>query len=137
MSVCLGVLLFQSVAQLLNHGLVVRPLPVVDDEPAGAAGEQLLTESELTTTTVSGDRERFASPDFQSRPPIIHYKIILLVQCGREAEVGLELSLSPITRRMGKVIGDCVDAHLSGGHIVDKLVKSSRSSSLQAVIGLF
>ena len=46
----LGVLLLQSVAQLCDHGLVVGPLPVVDDQPAGAAGQQLVLESELTTT---------------------------------------------------------------------------------------
>ena len=51
MPTVLGVLLLQSVAQLCHHGLVVGPLPVVDDQSAGAAGEQLLTESELTTIT--------------------------------------------------------------------------------------
>ena len=40
----LGVLPLQSVAQLGHNGLVVGPLPVVDDEPAGGAGQQLVTE---------------------------------------------------------------------------------------------
>ena len=51
MSAWLGVLPLQSVAQLGHHGLVVRPLPVVDDQPAGAAGEQAVAQGELTATT--------------------------------------------------------------------------------------
>ena len=46
----LGVLLLHPVAQVTHHGLVVGPLPVVDDQPAGAAGQQLVLESELTKT---------------------------------------------------------------------------------------
>ena len=46
-----GVLLLQSVAHLCHHGLVVGPLPVVDDQPAGGAGKQLFTKGELTTIT--------------------------------------------------------------------------------------
>ena len=119
----LGVLPLQSVALLGHHGLVIGPLPVVDYEPAGAAGEPLLTESQLTTTRVSANRERFeASPDFQPCPPIIHDEIVFPAQGGREGEVGLELSLAPIlTPLPGKVIGHCVDAHLSRGHIIDKI----------------
>ena len=51
MSAWLGVLPLQSVAELGHHGLVARPLPVVDDQPAGAAGKQLFTKGELTTIT--------------------------------------------------------------------------------------
>ena len=47
----LGVLLLHPVAQVTHHGLVVGPLPVVDDQPAGAAGEQAVAQGELTATT--------------------------------------------------------------------------------------
>ena len=64
-------------------------------------------------------KERFPSPDFQSRPSIVKYEIVFLVQCGREGDVGLELSLSPLlTPLPGKVIGHCVDGNLGGGRII-------------------
>ena len=112
----LDVLPLQSVAQLGHHRLVIGPLPVVDDQSAGAAGEPLMTEGKLTKRTVSADRKDLphqASPDLPACPPIIHYEIIFPSQRGRELEVGLELSLGPIlTPLPGKVIGHCVDAHL-------------------------
>ena len=49
----LGVLLLQPVAQLCYHGLVVGPLPVVDDQPAGAAGEQAVAQGEITKKITS------------------------------------------------------------------------------------
>ena len=59
MSGWLGVLPLQSEAQLADHGLVVRPLPVVDDQPAGTAGEQAVAQGELTATTTSSGRVRW------------------------------------------------------------------------------
>ena len=43
----LSVLPLHPVAELCHHRLVVGPLPVVDDQSAGLAGEQLLTHGEL------------------------------------------------------------------------------------------
>ena len=59
MSAWLGVLPLQPEAQLADHGLVVRPLPVVDDQPAGAAGEQAVAQGEITETTTSSGRVRW------------------------------------------------------------------------------
>ena len=68
MPTVLGVLLLQPVAQLCDHGLVVGPLPVVDDEPAGGAGQQLVTESELTTIRpVRAHSGHIAQPHLTSR----------------------------------------------------------------------
>ena len=69
-----------------------------------------------------------ASPHFQARPPIVQYEIVFLAQPAREAEVGLELSLSPITilvevslstiASVGKIVWDWVDGDLSEGNII-------------------
>ena len=48
MSPGLGVLPLQPVAELRHHRLVLRPLPVVDDQPAGLAGEQSQANRVLT-----------------------------------------------------------------------------------------
>ena len=47
MSVGPSVLPLHPVAELCHHRLVVGPLPVVDDQSAGLAGEPLLTHGVL------------------------------------------------------------------------------------------
>ena len=44
----LSVLPVHPVAELCHHRLVVGPLPVVDDQSAGLAGEQLVSHGVLT-----------------------------------------------------------------------------------------
>ena len=54
MSPGLGVLPLQPVAELRHHRLVLRPLPVVDDQPAGLAGEQSQAHRVLTKANMVG-----------------------------------------------------------------------------------
>ena len=138
MSGWLGVLPLQSEAQLADHGLVVRPLPVVDDQPTGVAGEQAVAQGELTATTTNGITTLTRSsqnpehdgteshmtttnvlpPHCQARPPIVDDEIVFLAEAGWEGDVGPELSLSALLAPLpGQIIGDSVEPHLRPGRI--------------------